>query len=149
MSMDPFPQLMQAMDLAEMLGHQAEENQEQWRTHLLQLLQVMDALDRTLESDGAPVTAVPHRTVSLIRKQLIRCLAQVGVEEMACEGQEFDPLIHHAVEVILTDKVGEDIIMEEIVAGYRWQGEVLRQPQVTIARPATDSHTTSIAESPV
>ena len=28
---------------------------------------------------------------------------------------------------------------QEIVAGYRWQGEVLRQPQVAVARPATGS----------
>jgi molecular chaperone GrpE (heat shock protein) len=141
MTDDHIARLMQAMDLSAMLSEQAESNASQWRAHLSGLLEVLDALDRALEPEPATnaLRPIPAKTAGLIRKQLERCLVEVGVERIGCVGTPFDASLHHAVEVVPGAAADEDLIVAEVVAGYRWNGDLLRQPQVAVAQQSRAS----------
>jgi molecular chaperone GrpE (heat shock protein) len=60
-------------------------------------------------------------------------LEQAGVSFMNCVGQAFDPVKHEAVEVRVTSDVEEHTILEEVVRGCEWRGEVLCYAKVVVA----------------
>jgi molecular chaperone GrpE len=70
--------------------------------------------------------------VKQIEKQLEDILASEGLVRIETVGQEFDPRSHEAVEHIKSDKP-EGIIIEEVSAGYEFDGQVLRVAKVTVS----------------
>ena len=74
-------------------------------------------------------------------------LAEFGVQEIACQGQPFDPSSMHVVEVEETDQAAEGTVVEVYRTGYEWKGEVHRPAQVKVARkPTTTSSGDSMDE---
>jgi molecular chaperone GrpE len=105
---------------------------ESQRRLLRQLLEVIDNLERALTT---PADASGLRQgVDMTLHQLMRVLAQAGVERMAVEsGQAFDPSYHEAVAVRPGD-VSQDTVGDVEQAGYVNDGVVLRPARVVAMR---------------
>ena len=61
-------------------------------------------------------------------------LQSLGVTEIVCEGQPFDPRIMHAADIEETGKVLEGTVLEVYRTGYMIDTEVLQPAQVKVAR---------------
>jgi len=71
--------------------------------------------------------------IKQIEKQFEDILASVGLERIESVGSSFDPLVHEAVEHIESDKP-EDEIVEEVLSGYKFDGEVIRPARVKVSK---------------
>ena len=102
------------------------------RRLLRQLLEVIDNLERALTT---PAEAPGLRQgVEMTLRQLLRVLAQAGVERIAVEsGQPFDPSQHEAV-AVRTGDVPQDTVVDVEQAGYTHDGVVLRPARVVAMR---------------
>ena len=74
--------------------------------------------------------------VELIRKQMEEVLAKMGVEAIPAEGQQFDPRLHEAIEMVDTTDVPDHQIIGELQRGYRVKDRLLRPAMVRVARNA-------------
>lgn len=61
-------------------------------------------------------------------------LQQLGVNEIVCEGQAFDPRIMKAVDIEQTGGVPDGTVLEVYRSGYLMDTEVLQPAQVKVAR---------------
>ena len=105
---------------------------ESQRRLLRQLLEVIDNLERALTT---PADASGLRQgVDITLRQLLRVMAQAGVERMAVEsGQAFDPSYHEAV-AVHTGDVPQDTVLNVEQPGYVHEGVVLRPARVVAMR---------------
>lgn len=99
-----------------------------------QLLPVLDHfqlaakhLPKELETDNWT------QGIKQIEKQFENILFENGLARIDSVGQEFNPQIHEAVEEIESDKPAGTVV-EEILSGYRYAGEVLRPAKVKVAK---------------
>jgi molecular chaperone GrpE len=104
-----------------------------------QLLPVMDNLRRAHEAESS-VEATESQEfrnflhgVELISKQLNGVLDNLGVEQVPTVGHRFDPHVHEAIVTEQTDEFEPDIVMQEIVSGYRLGEKLLRPAMVKVA----------------
>ena len=105
---------------------------ESQRRLLRQLLEVIDNLERALTTP-ADASGL-RRGVDMTLHQLMRVLAQAGVERMDVKsGQAFDPSYHEAVAVRPGD-VSQDTVGDVEQAGYVHDGVVLRPARVVAMR---------------
>jgi len=74
--------------------------------------------------------------VELIRKQMEEVLGKMGVEAIPAQGQQFDPRVHDAIEMVDTTEVPDHQIIEELQRGYRVKDRLLRPAMVRVARNA-------------
>jgi len=99
-----------------------------------QLLPVLDHfqlaakhLPKNLENDSWALG------VKQIEKQFEKILADNGLQRIESVGKHFDPEVHEAVEEI-DSKKPTGTIVEEILAGYKFGGEILRPAKVKVAK---------------
>jgi molecular chaperone GrpE len=105
---------------------------ESQRRLLRQLLEVIDNLERALTTPGD--ASGVRQGVEMTLRQLMRVLAQAGVERMDVKsGQAFDPSYHEAVAVRPGD-VSQDTVIDVEQAGYMHDGVVLRPARVVAMR---------------
>lgn len=71
--------------------------------------------------------------IKQIEKQFEDILAQEGLERIETIGETFNPEFHEAVEHVESDKP-EDEIVEEVLSGYKFDGEVIRPAKVKVSR---------------
>lgn len=141
---DPFAEqtakLLQAVDFALEIETKEREHEAQWRAMLLSLVAVMDSFDRFFagveeaEKPAGDQVAGRLNTVRLIARQLDRVLREAGLTPVVCLGQEVDPQRHEIVEVKDANEAEDDSIIEVVRRGYEWNGQLLRRPQVVVAR---------------
>jgi molecular chaperone GrpE len=96
------------------------------------LLPVLDSFDRALRS--SPEKSEFHIGVELIHKQLRDALAKLGVQPIAAKGQQFDPRFHEAIELVDTEDVPDQQVLEELQGGYKLKERLLRPAMVKVAR---------------
>ncbi|MEA1927522.1 MAG: nucleotide exchange factor GrpE [Candidatus Auribacterota bacterium] len=102
------------------------------------ILPVLDNFDRALKSVEHTKESAPYlQGVEMIYKQLEDVLKQQGLEEINALGESFDPHIHEAVQTEETDKCPEDTILEVILKGYLFRGNLLRPAAVKVSREKT------------
>jgi len=72
--------------------------------------------------------------VDMIQGQIQKFLGEIGLARIKTEGEKFDPHIHEAVAT--SDENGKDdgLITEELKAGYKLNGKLLRPAMVKIAK---------------
>jgi molecular chaperone GrpE len=92
---------------------------------LLQLLPFLDHLEKA-------EIFVKDSGLKMIKDQFAQTLKNLGVEEMSLEGQEYDPMVAEAIEVIEGEKDG--VIVEVVQKGYSYKGKVLRIAQVKVSK---------------
>jgi molecular chaperone GrpE len=99
---------------------------------LKSLLPILDSLDRALKTSGLSVKDF-HSGIELIDKQFHDALAKLGVEPVPAEGEVFDPNLHQAVQMVDTDEVADNHVIDELQRGYRIKDRLLRPAMVRVA----------------
>ena len=99
---------------------------------ILELLPVLDSLDRALAGDGTVSGEQLHVGVEMISQQLLHVLSQHGVQPDDCLGQAFNPHRHEAI------GVGHDVghpsqaVLRVCRRGWIKGKEVLRPAQMIV-----------------
>jgi len=99
------------------------------------LLPILDSLDRAIKTKA--VSLEDFRSgIELIDKQFHDALAKLGVEPLEAEGQAFDPNFHQAVQMVDTNEVEDNHVIDELQRGYKLKDRLLRPAMVRVARNA-------------
>jgi len=96
---------------------------------VVELLPVLDNLDRALEAEGDIREGV-HAT----RDQLVEVLGSEGLVPVASDGQPFDPNVHEAVMGQPSEEHEEGTILQTFQRGYVLNGKPIRVAKVVVAR---------------
>lgn len=103
---------------------------------VMELLPVLDNLDRTIEAaaqhggDRAMLDGV-----RMVRAQLEGVLAKYGVETIDATGQRFDPSIHEAIGLApVADPRANGVVMVQHAPGYQLKGRLLRPAKVLVGK---------------
>ena len=104
-----------------------------YKAHVVkELLPVLDNFERALRA--IPKDIAEHDYVKGVQgvvKQFEQVLEKIGVERIKTVGEKFDPALHEAV--TMDDGEGvEEIVSEELQAGYRVGDEVIRHAMVRV-----------------
>ncbi len=100
---------------------------------LKQVLPILDSLDRALKTENA--SAEDFRAgIELIDRQFHDMLSKLGVEPIAAAGEEFDPNLHQAVQMVDTEEVPDNHVLDELQRGYRIKDRLLRPAMVRVAQ---------------
>ncbi|MGA7754621.1 MAG: nucleotide exchange factor GrpE [Candidatus Sulfotelmatobacter sp.] len=96
------------------------------------LLPVIDSFERALQakSDAADFRA----GIELIYKQLQDVLLKLGVHAIAAKGQQFDPHVHEAIEMVETADAADHEVLEEWQRGYKFKDRLVRPAMVKVAK---------------
>ncbi len=89
-------------------------------------------------TEGSPSLVANGESVKLglhlIEKKLAEILKLHEVTAIISLGEKYNPLLHEVVGVIENDEVEDDIILEEIKAGYKIDDKILKPAIVKIAK---------------
>ena len=96
---------------------------------VVELLPVLDNLDRALEAEGDI-----HEGVQAIRDQLVAALGKEGLLPVASDGQPFDPNVHEAVMGQPSEEHEEGTILQTFQRGYLLNGKPIRPAKVVVAK---------------
>lgn len=97
-----------------------------------QLLPVIDNFERSVKHVPAELTDNEYaKGVQGVVRQFEKILTDMGVERIATVGQLFDPRWHEAVMMEEGDGL-EEVVSEELQAGYRLGDEVIRHAMVKV-----------------
>jgi molecular chaperone GrpE len=96
---------------------------------VVELLPILDNLDRALEAEGDI-----HEGVQAIRDQLVAALGKEGLLPIASDGQPFDPNVHEAVMSQPSDEYDEGTILQTFQRGYLLNGKPVRPAKVVVAK---------------
>ena len=98
------------------------------------ILPVVDNFERAMEAapkegDGKAFA----EGIAMIYNQLKKTLEDLGVKPIDCVGQPFDPNFHNAVIHFEDERLGENVVAEELLKGYMYKDSVLRHSMVKVA----------------
>jgi molecular chaperone GrpE len=96
------------------------------------LLPVVDNFERALQSKSE--AAEFRAGVDLIYKQLRDVLTKLGVQPIEAKGQQFDPHVHEAIEMVETSDAADHEVLEEWQRGYKYKDRLLRPAMVRVAK---------------
>jgi molecular chaperone GrpE len=96
---------------------------------VVELLPVLDNLDRALEAEGDI-----REGVRVTRDQLADILGNEGLLPVASDGQPFDPNVHEAVMGQPSEDHEEGTILQTFQRGYVLNGKPIRVAKVVVAR---------------
>lgn len=96
------------------------------------LLPVLDSFERalTVKSDAAEF----RNGVELIYKQLLAALSKLSVQPIVAKGEQFDPHVHEAIEMVETTDAPDHQVIEELQRGYKYKERLLRPAMVKVAK---------------
>jgi molecular chaperone GrpE len=97
------------------------------------LLPILDSLDRALKTNAASLDEY-RSGIELIDKQFHDALSKLGVQPVEAEGESFDPNLHQAVQMVDTDEVEDNRVIDELQRGYKLKDRLLRPAMVRVAR---------------
>jgi molecular chaperone GrpE len=96
------------------------------------LLPVLDSFERALRVKSEPADF--RSGVELIYKQLQDALAKIGVKAIPAKGEQFDPHVHEAIEMVETSDAADHEVIEELQRGYKIKDRLLRPAMVKVAK---------------
>jgi len=99
-----------------------------------EFLAVRDSFDQELAHRPATVDAEWAKSIDAIRAQFDKTLATLGVERFESVGQPFDPHLHEAISM----EGGNEVVTEELQAGYKLGDTILRHAMVKVGPKATN-----------
>ncbi|MCB9391474.1 MAG: nucleotide exchange factor GrpE [Calditrichaeota bacterium] len=102
---------------------------------LLKLLDVYDDMNRTLESSSADDSGL-RRGVELIHQKFTSYLESQKISKLDCRGKEFNPDEHDAI--LMQPRAGfpANVVLEEVLPGYKLGDRVIRHAQVIVSSDA-------------
>lgn len=112
-----------------------------------QILPVLDAIDRALDSTKGGPGEEYRKGFELVRRQLWDTLSKQGLTKIESVGQKFNPHLHHAIEMVETDEHADGIVVGELQPGFVFHDRVLRPAMVRVAsEPASKASSASKRE---
>ena len=113
----------------------------QKESFIVELLPVIDNLERALADGASRDSAQFHQGVEMTLKQLQQLLRQHGVESEMLVGKPFDPHQHEALSQGHDPAQPDHAILEMVQRGYRKGAKIVRPAKVvvndlTAAKPA-------------
>jgi molecular chaperone GrpE len=101
---------------------------------LVEILPVVDNLERALQAPSGPEAAGYRAGVELILRQLVDLLRKRGVTPIEALGADFDPRFHQAVSQETSDAHRDGEVMQEMQRGYMLGDRLLRPAMVKVAK---------------
>ena len=100
------------------------------------LLPVIDNLERAIAAEVTDEQSNSlKKGVEMVLESLNAALKEEGIEEIPAKGEQFDPNIHQAVQIVpVSEGVEADTIVEVLQKGYKLQDRVLRASMVIVAQ---------------
>lgn len=96
-----------------------------------QLLPILDNIDRASAADHDSADYI--KGIEMIVKQFEAIAANLNIEEIAKEGDTFDPNFHEAVMHVEDETLGENVIAQVLQKGYKIGDTVIRAAMVKVA----------------
>lgn len=103
-------------------------------TKFLPVLENLDKAAKLTKDDG----------VLMVAKQFREVLQSLGVKELGTVGENFDPKLHEAVEVI--EGKNEDKVVEVLSSGFAIDGEIIQPAKVKVEKTKIESEAKEKAE---
>ncbi len=97
-----------------------------------QFLPVLDSFDRALNAQGSDADL--RKGMELIRRQMEDALAKIGVKPVPAKGEQFDPHVHEAIEMVETEDTPDNEVLDELARGYMIKDRLLRPAMVRVAK---------------
>ena len=98
------------------------------------VLEVVDNFDRAVTMvEKIDNVDKMKETFFVLNKQLMESLTKLGLEQIKCVGEKFDPNLHEAVMQTPTDEYPEETVINELQKGYKLGDKVLRPAMVSVA----------------
>lgn len=107
------------------------------------LVPVLDSFEISLKSINENVNDINtiKKGISLIYSQLLDVLKNEGMEIINSEGTKFDPSLHEAIEIVETDELEDETIIQEYRPAYKLLDKVIRPATVKVAKnPKNDKN---------
>jgi molecular chaperone GrpE len=101
---------------------------------LLELLPIIDNLERALQAPAGADPDAFRKGIELIYKQMLDLLRKRGVTTLDTLGASFDPNFHQAVIHEASDAHREGEVMQELQRGYMLGERLLRPAMVKVAK---------------
>lgn len=108
-----------------------------------QLLIILDDFERTLESARTATDAKAVADgVKIVYEHFLKMLRDRGIEQIAAEGEAFDPDVHEALMQQPSPSHAAGTVIGELARGYRMHQRVLRPARVIVSSgPAAGGET--------
>ena len=101
---------------------------------LEKLLPIIDNFERGFAGLSEEQMSDPFVSgMDMVYKQLVKALADMGVEPIEAVGKPFDPNLHNAVMHVEDENLGENTVAQEFRKGYLYHGSVVRHSMVQVA----------------
>ena len=100
---------------------------------IAELLPVLDNFERAMQAESADEEF--KKGVGLIFTSFIETLKKLGVEEIAAEGEPFNPERHYAVTTVEDENLGSNVVASVLQKGYHIGDRVVRHAMVAVANP--------------
>lgn len=98
------------------------------------LLPIIDNFERGFAGLSEEQMSDPFVSgMDMVYKQLVKALADIGVEPIEAVGKPFDPNLHNAVMHVEDENLGENTVAQEFQKGYLYHGSVVRHSMVQVA----------------
>jgi molecular chaperone GrpE len=98
-----------------------------------QILPILDTLERAAQFSTEDAESAMARGLELTLKSFVETMNKMGVYEIEALGKEFDPNFHNAVMHVDDESVGENVVVEVFMKGYKRGDKVLRHSMVKVA----------------
>ena len=72
--------------------------------------------------------------ITMVVRQFEDALNKMGVERVKSVGEQFDPVVHEAVQMLATADMKPGTVVAEVLGGYRWGERLLRAAMVVVAK---------------
>ena len=104
------------------------------RSVVEKLLPIIDNFERGFAGLSEEQMSDPFVSgMDMVYKQLVKALADMGVEPIEAIGKPFDPNLHNAVMHVEDENLGENTVAQEFQKGYLYHGSVVRHSMVQVA----------------
>ena len=101
---------------------------------LEKLLPIIDNFERGFAGLSEEQMSDPFVSgMDMVYKQLVKALADMGVEPIEAVGKPFDPNLHNAVMHVEDENLCENTVAQELQKGYLYHGSVVRHSMVQVA----------------
>lgn len=105
---------------------------------IIELLGFLDTVDRVLEMPINPENVEQFKTgFAMTATELKNVLQRFGVQELAAQGQPFNPIEHEALSSEETSEVSPGHVFRVFKKAYKLHDRVIRPAQVVVSKEST------------
>lgn len=97
-------------------------------------LPVVDNMERAIQASSKEEDKKSLlEGIEMVFRQFKEVMKNLGVEEIKCVGEKFDPQLHNAVMHVEDENQDESVVVEEFQKGYMIREKVVRHSMVKVA----------------